>query len=164
MISKAEIIKPSSSPKNQQLIDLKERPLQEPLQLQPPPSILKLGKFATFDCEWYRDDLKENTGRGIAGYIYIFSLAGSQGKELKLHINDYPDKKTFMSKILDTMENYDTLAGYGIFSDKNFVSDIEHIANNCNEIGVFDRLVNIGSKVKFLDASKILNEYVERQY
>jgi DNA polymerase elongation subunit (family B) len=168
-IAKFEELLTKSGVSQQQLVVLKkiERPLQETIQLQPLPEWLvkavpALGRFGLADCEWYRNDIQENVSKGIADDIYAFSIA-SPGKKVKLHVNNYPDRKRFMSAILDEMKNYDTLAGYAIFSDKDFVSDLEHIANNCNEVGLAnefsaitrDEYVIRKSTVRFLDASKI---------
>src|SRR5215813_7391995 len=40
-------------------------------------------------------------------------------------------------------------------SDKEFISDIDHIANNCNKVGLYDRFINIYTRANFLDVSKI---------
>jgi DNA polymerase elongation subunit (family B) len=60
-----------------------------------------------------------------------------------------------MWSILNSMKNYDTLAGYGIFSDRDFVSDIDHITDNCNKVGLSNRFSRIKSRIEFLDAAKI---------
>ena len=107
----------NSSLSRQQEIIIKELPsvsalLQQPspsIQLSPlsplqqPPTCLvktvpELGRMAAFDCEWHRDDLKENLAKGIAGDIYAFCLVDSQGKEVKLHANNYPDRR-FVCKL-----------------------------------------------------------------
>ena len=46
-------------------------------------------KFAAFDCEWYREDLKCNIENGSAGKIYCFCLVDNQGVTRTLHINQF---------------------------------------------------------------------------
>ena len=60
-----------------------------PSPLQPPPASLvknvpELGRMAVFDCEWYRDDLKENREKGIAGNIYAFCLVDGHGNSTSI--------------------------------------------------------------------------------
>ena len=153
---------PTLQQQQQQLV-VKE-PEQPSTQLQPrllpPPASLvnnvpELGRFASFDCEWYREDLKKNQEMGRAGNIYAFCLVDSQGS-----VNRFTSSRTFMSAILDVMERYTTLAGYSIFSNeyRNFYSDIDHIASSCDRVGaeLSDRFSSIKSKIEFLDAHKIL--------
>jgi DNA polymerase elongation subunit (family B) len=118
----------------------------------------ELGNLASFDTEWYREDLRENQQDGRAGKIYAFCLFDNQGKNTRLHIDQFNgDRYAFMSAILDTIEPYKVLAGFAIFSDKNFVSDIDHIKLNCEKVSLSQRFSNIKSKIKFLDVQKIFS-------
>lgn len=120
--------------------------------------VSEFSKFACFDTEWYRGDLKENIDRGRADEIYAFCLTDSHGNKLKLHIYHYNgDRRSFMSAILDNIERYDLLAGFAIFSDRDFISDIDHIRMNCEKVGLLERFVRIKSKIKFLDLQKVFN-------
>jgi len=67
--------------------------------------------------------------------------------------------RTFITAILDTMEQYNTLAGYAISTNeyKNFYSDMAHLEKNCLQVGLSDRFRNISNRVKFLDISKIFS-------
>jgi DNA polymerase family B len=173
-----------TTPSKQQLITFKERHRLQPQRsqesplipsLQPPlvslfipqpiPASLvekvpELNKFAVIDAEWYRDDFTENRQKGIAGNIYAFCLVSS-GRELRLHVDDFMDRHAFMSAILDVMEQYQygTLAGYAILNSKKngreFISDLGHILNNCEQEGLREKLSNIGTKVQVLDTYKI---------
>jgi len=48
-----------------------------------------------------------------------------------------------MSAILDNIKRYDLLAGFAIFSDRDFISDIDHIRMNCDQVGILERFVRI---------------------
>jgi DNA polymerase elongation subunit (family B) len=147
--------------------------LQEPLQLFHPaqvPSILleqvpELHKFACFDCEWYREDLRENNNKGQAGKIYTFCLVDNQGENVKLHIDQFDgDRYTFTSAILNAIERYDSLAGFAIFSGKDFASDIDHIKINCEKVGLSQRFSSIRSKIKFIDLHKIFSNNIVKGF
>jgi hypothetical protein len=123
-----------------------------------------LGKFATFDCEWYREDLTENREKGIAGNIYAFCLIDSYGRIEKLHVNQFVDRQAFMSAILDIIGRYTTLAGYAILDSKkngrDFISDIGHIHTNCYQVGLQEKYGAI--RCNLLDLYKIYhNEAVD---
>jgi hypothetical protein len=47
------------------------------------------------------------------------------------------------SPILDVIERYDALVGYAIFSDKDFISDIDHIGVTCEKVGLLERFLHI---------------------
>jgi DNA polymerase elongation subunit (family B) len=164
-----------TAPSQQQLVEVKKPspPQQQsslvPLPLKPLPTSLvekvpALGKFAVFDCEWYRDDLKENQEKGIAGDIYAFCLVDGHGSVEKLHVNHFTDRREFMSTILDVLGRYDTLAGYSILNSKKggkeFVSDLGHIVNSCKQVGLSEKHASIECNV--LDVYKIYhNETVD---
>jgi hypothetical protein len=77
-------------------------------------------KFAVFDCEWFREDLKSNIENNIAGKIYCFCLVDSQGVTKTLHINQFGGNAAqFLLSILEVIKPYDTLVGYAILSKKN---------------------------------------------
>jgi len=62
----------------------------------------ELSKFATFDLEWYRDDLKTNREKGIAGDIYSRNcLVDGYGSNVKLHNNDFRNRLEFILTILN---------------------------------------------------------------
>ena len=69
-----------------------------------------------------------------------------------------------MSAVLDVMEQYTTLAGYTILSSRSkqreFISDIGHIENNCSQVGLRERFVSISNKVRSLDANEIFSNNV----
>jgi DNA polymerase elongation subunit (family B) len=118
----------------------------------------EFANLATFDTEWYREDLKENRDKGRAGDIYALCLSDNQGNNTKLHIDHYKgDRSAFMSASLDTLEQYQVLVGFSIFSDKDFISDIDHIGMNCNNAGILERFANVKSKIQFLDLQKIFS-------
>ena len=135
----------------------------EPFKPIPPPSSLigqvpKLAKFATFDTEWYRDDLKHNRDKGISGNIYCFCLTDSEGKDVKLHLDEFDgDRYKFMSAILDVMASYESLAGFAIFSDRDFISDVDRIKINCNNVGLSQRYEELKSKIEFIDIHKMFS-------
>jgi DNA polymerase elongation subunit (family B) len=121
-------------------------------------TVPELGRFAVFDCEWYRDDLKENQIKGQAGNLYAFCLVDNHGNTTRLHLNQFnKDRRAFMSAIIDAIEQYDTLAGFAIFSDKDFVTDIDHIKINCDQVGLLERFSIVKSRIKLLDIKKIFS-------
>jgi DNA polymerase elongation subunit (family B) len=135
----------------------------EPFKPIPPPSSLieqvpKLAKFATFDTEWYRDDLKQNRDKGISGNIYCFCLSDSEGKDVKLHLDEFDgDRYKLMSAILDVMASYESLAGFAIFSDRDFISDVDRIKINCTNVGLSERYEDLKSKIEFIDIHKMFS-------
>ena len=141
----------------QQLQPFTPLPISEALVKQVP----ELGRFAVFDCEWYRDDLKENREKGIAGNMYTFCLVSSL-EEVRLHVNDFTDRHAFMSTILETIENYDTLAGYAILNSKSnkkkFIPDLGHITANSYQVGLRERFSSI--KAQVIDANEIFSNNV----
>jgi DNA polymerase elongation subunit (family B) len=120
-----------------------------------------LGKFAVFDCEWFREDVKENRERGIAGNIYTFCLVDGHGTIEKLHVDNFRDRREFMSTILDVLGRYDSFAGYAILNGrkggKEFVSDLGQIVNNCKQVGLSDKLVSSIGQCDVLDVYKIFS-------
>lgn len=130
--------------------------LPQPQLLPPPESLIKnapeLNRLAAFDCEWYRDDDKKNQEMGRAGDIYAFCLVDNRGNGVKLHSNYFKDRRAFMSAILDATGQYDSLAGYDMFSNeyKNFYSDIDHIKWNCNSNFHFRYKRQVGNGIYFL--------------
>ena len=96
--------------------------------------------------------------KGQAGNLYAFCLVDNQGKSAQLHVNQYNnDRLMFMSAVLETIERYDTLAGFAIFSDKDFISDLDHIKVNCDQVGLLERFSSIKSRIKLLDVKKIFS-------
>jgi len=65
----------------------------------------------------------------------------------RLHVNQFADKREFMSTILDVLGRYDTLAGYAILNNRknglDFISDLGHIINNCKQVGLADKLARV---------------------
>jgi hypothetical protein len=119
-----------------------------------------LGRFAVFDSEWHFD----NPQNGVIGDIYTFCLVDDHGRIERLHINNFPNRREFMSTILDILGRYDTLAGYLILNNKKggkeIFSDKDHIINNCKRVGLDDKLDTIECNV--LDVYKIYqNETVD---
>ncbi|MGB6531861.1 MAG: hypothetical protein WBF33_27450 [Candidatus Nitrosopolaris sp.] len=92
-----------------------------------------IGNFASFDCEWFRSDVKENSSNGRADQIYCFCLIDVYGETEQIHINQFNgDRNAFMNAILDVMERYPLLIGYWIFGDnKKILADLDHIKINC---------------------------------
>ena len=90
-------------------------------------NIPEFNKFAAFDCEWYREDLKSNIENGSAGKIYCFCLVDSQGVTRTLHINQFGgDATKFLLSILEVIKTYDTLIGYAILAKKNRVQERQY--------------------------------------
>ena len=82
----------------------------------------ELANFATFDCEWH----KENQD------IYCFCLTDTACQTETLHINRFGgDRQLFMAAILGTMGWYDMLVGYYIFGDRDIDTDLKHLEINC---------------------------------
>jgi DNA polymerase family B len=161
----------------QQLVIVKERQpvglLLRPLQpksfipLPIPTSLVdkvpELGRFAVFDSEWSID----LTGNQRGGDIYAFCLVDDHGTIERLHVSQFPDRRGFISRILDVIERYDTIAGYAILSDKDFHSDLRHLEDNCYQVGLGYRFSNLRCQV--LDAYKIyhnetVNNFLEAAY
>ncbi|MGA9154729.1 MAG: hypothetical protein WBZ36_29450 [Candidatus Nitrosopolaris sp.] len=105
----------------------------------------------------------ENQQKGIAGDIYAFILV-TASEHVKLHINQFADRREFMLTILNTMVRYDTLARYNIFNFwRNHIeekSDFGHLESNCSKLDLdFSKLE---SRVNFLDVYRIYhNETVD---
>ena len=149
----------SQEPVTQPIITIKNQ-IFEPVPV--PKSLLeqlpKLGKLASFDCEWYREDLKANKDKKIVGNIYTFCLCDYQGKNVTLHIDQFNgDRYKFMSAIVNTMRSYETLAGFAIFSEGSFVSDLDHIKMNCEKVGLSQRYEEVKSKLEWIDVQKIFS-------
>ena len=121
-------------------------------------------KFAAFDCEWYREDLKINIENGRAGKIYCFCLVDNQGVTKTLHINQFGgDATKFLLSILEVIKTYDTLVGYAILAKKNeykkgsIDGDVEILRRNFEHIGYSLKFEECKSKVKFLDLHGIFS-------
>ena len=100
-------------------------------------------KFAAFDCEWYREDLKTNIENGRAGKIYCFCLVDSQGVTKTLHIKQFGgDATKFLLSILEVITTYDTLIGYAILAKKiaykkgSIDGDVEILCRNFEGIRI----------------------------
>jgi DNA polymerase elongation subunit (family B) len=127
-------------------------------------NIPRFKKFAAFDCEWYREDLKSNIENGSAGKIYCFCLIDSQGVTRTLHINQFGGNATkFLLSILKVIESYNTLIGYAILAKKNqykngsIDGDVEILRRNFESIGYSLKFEECKSKVKFLDLHSIFS-------
>lgn len=125
-----------------------------PLLLQPPPASLvknvpELGRFAVFDCEC-----------SSAG-IYCFCLISPYGESVKLHVKRCKSELEFVTKILDTIEKYDIIAGHNITGSN---SDIDQIQKMCKKVGsgLEDRFFEIASLKlrKTIDAWRIFSNNV----
>lgn len=124
-------------------------------------------KFAAFDCEWYREDIAINKESGRAGKIYCFCLVDNMGHKIQLHLDDYAgNENRFMTAVLDAMEPYDALIGYGILSEKKNEFDRSHIDGDIRQIikyrdrlepELIDRFDTIKARVKFLDLHNIFS-------
>ena len=125
---------------------------------EPAPFEDYIRNFASFDCEWYRSDVKENNDNGRADQIYCFCLIDVSGKKEQLHINQFNgDRNAFMNAILDVIERYSLLIGYWIFGDNRILSDLDHIKINCIGNGLQERFERIKGSIKFLDIHKIFS-------
>jgi len=118
--------------------------------------------FAAFDGEWYRDDLESNKNSGKAGVLYCFCLINNQGREVRLHLDDFNGHSgRFMSAILDQMQKYDALVGYAILAKKaewmryGINGDVEQIQLNCARVGLLERFEMVKEHVKFLDLHSV---------
>jgi hypothetical protein len=118
-------------------------------------SVPELKAPGYFDCEWYREDRKENVDLKRAGQIYAFCLADATGETMSLHVNDYPNRKEFMLEILNTVEKFTTLIGFSIFGDYKFKTDLDHIKSNCKEAGIPERHSDITTRMKFIDLQRV---------
>jgi DNA replicative helicase MCM subunit Mcm2 (Cdc46/Mcm family) len=135
-------------------------------QLLPPIStnIPGFNKFAAFDCEWYREDLKSNIEKGRAGKIYCFCLVDSQGVTRTLHIDQFGGNETkFLLSILEAIKPYDVLIGYAILAKKNqykkgsIDGDVEILRGNFEHIGYSLKFEECKNKIKFLDLHGIFS-------
>nr|MDQ6863192.1 hypothetical protein [Thermoproteota archaeon] len=141
--------------------------VHSPQQLLLPPFEDYTKNFASFDCEWYKSDVKENRDKDCADQIYCFCLIDVHGKREQLHINQFGgdrdafmnailDVMEFMNAILDVMERYPLLVGYWIFGDNRILSDLDHIKMNC--VGNLQkRFERMKERIKFLDVHKIFS-------
>ena len=155
-----------SQSRNQLLLVQPDQQVQSfVVPLQPIPESLikkvpKLGKVVTGDGEWRRLDIKSNRDSGIAGNIYAYCFATAGGKEVRLHEKHFENRRSFMSAILDELEKYDTMIGYGIRTSGDFVSDMHFLRINCEKVGLRGRFDRISNKVQTLDVSSIFNNNV----
>ena len=62
-----------------------------------------------------------------------------------------------MSAILDVVASYESLAGFAIFSDRDFISDVDRIKINCNNVGLSQRYEESKSKIEFIDIRKMFS-------
>ena len=93
-----------------------------------------------------------------AGILYAFCLIDSNGHMVKLHINQFNDNNfAFISAILDVIKQYHSLVGYAILSDRDFISDIDHIRISCEKVGLSERFLTIIARIKILDLYKIFS-------
>jgi DNA polymerase family B len=143
-----------------------DKPIQSQLQVTTETTFHQFPKTLTdvvpelkatgyIDSEWWREDRKENVDLKRAGQIYAFSLADATGRTISLHVNNFPDRKSFMSTILDNIEKFTTLIGFSIFGDYKFKTDLDHIKNNCTEVGVPERHSDIMTRMKFIDLQRV---------
>jgi hypothetical protein len=118
----------------------------------------ELADFATFDCEWHKDDFKNNKKKGD---LYCFCLSDNAGRTETFHVDRFGgDRLAFMTAILETMEKYDMLVGYYIFGDRDIDSDIHHLENNCAKVGLEKQFARLMEKTKFLDLYNIFSDRV----
>lgn len=123
--------------------------------------------FAAFDCEWYREDITANREAGRGGKIYCFCLVDNKGHEIKLHLRNFGnDESKFMLTVLDAIEHYDALIGYGILAEKknefdksHIDGDIRQIGKNCDKLGpvIKVKFDAIKKRVKLLDLHNIFS-------
>jgi hypothetical protein len=118
----------------------------------------EMARFASFDCEWHEEDLKDSNKKDN---IYCFCLTDNKGHTETFHLDKFGgDRHAFTTTILETMENYDMLIGYYIFGDYNIDSDLKHLENNCAKVGLEERFASLKEKVKFMDLYKIFSNRV----
>jgi DNA polymerase elongation subunit (family B) len=142
-------------------------PKSKPLHFQDLTELVpELKNLASFDCEWYREDIPKNKESGVSGKLYCFCLVDTRGHEIKLHLEDFAgNEKWFIAAILDAIEPYDALVGYAILAKKkdyvkgSIDGDIEQLRKNCDRLEqvLKARFEAIEQRIKFLDLYSIFS-------
>ena len=118
----------------------------------------ELANFAAFDCEWHKENPRDNKKKDD---IYYFSLTDNTGHTETFHIDRFGgNRHAFMTTILETMQKYDLLVGYYIFGDRDIDSDLKHVEINCTKVGLEDRFARLKEKTKLLNLYKIFSNRV----
>jgi hypothetical protein len=139
---------------------------QQPFKPVPfPRSLLQnvplLARFAVFDTEWHT---YTKDGYWTEGELYCFCLIDNYGHTTRLHLDEFKhDNVRFLQAVLDVLAQYDSLGGYNILDEyyeansNSFDSDVKRIEYNCKAVNLGEEFVNIKSKIKFVDVSRIYN-------